>query len=415
MYKIKKIVFFLLITLNIQFLFSQKMTLKQYIDSFKNIAMIEMIENKIPASITLAQGILESSFGNSRLSSEGNNHFGIKCKKDWKGCTILEDDDALQECFRCYPNAKESYKDHSLFLLSNKRYAALFELDIMDYKGWAKGLLAAGYATNQKYADLLIGTIERNLLANFDTLVKNGYNPYNQLMPANIEIVNRKIPNVVVQPNQNIKTIAEENNKTEKKIAKYNDLLYHKVEPGDVLYLKPKKRKSSIAQHTVEEGENMWLISQKYGIKLNSLYSKNKMEPGTEALPGAVLNMQSKASKTPDTGRIIKNVVNNAEYHIVKSGETIYSISRLYKLTTDELIKLNNIIDNNINLGQKLKVKKETISNTNITYLIHKVQTGETLYQISKKYNVSVDTIKELNNLNSDNLSIGQELKIPKP
>ena len=173
---------------------SQTITVKQYIDTFKNIAMREMLEYKIPASITLAQGLLESGSGNSRLAKQGNNHFGIKCKKDWTGCTILEDDDALQECFRCYAKAEDSYKDHSRFLKDNKRYAALFLLDISDYKSWAKGLLSAGYATNQKYADLLISTIERNKLMQYDSMVLSGYNPYNTQIPANIDLVYNKVP-----------------------------------------------------------------------------------------------------------------------------------------------------------------------------------------------------------------------------
>ena len=198
---------------------AQTTAVKQYIELYKNIAMREMVTYKVPASITLAQGLLESGSGNSRLAVNGNNHFGIKCKKDWTGCTILEDDDALQECFRCYTSAEDSYKDHSRFLSENKRYAALFTLSIMDYKGWAAGLLAAGYATNQKYTDLLIGCIERNHLAQYDTMVSKGYDPFAEgPLSANIDIVNtRHIPNTVLQPNQTLEKVAEQNNKTEKK------------------------------------------------------------------------------------------------------------------------------------------------------------------------------------------------------
>ena len=399
--------------------FAQTLSVKQYIDSFKNIAMREMIEYKVPASITLAQGLLESGSGNSRLAKNGNNHFGIKCKKDWTGCTILEDDDALQECFRCYSTAEESFRDHSRFLKENKRYATLFTYSITDYKSWAGGLLAAGYATNQKYTDLLIACIERNKLAKFDTLIVNGYNPYNQEMPANFEIINPKnIPVTVVQPNQNLETIATQNNKTEKKLTKYNDLNYHHIEPGDVLYLKPKKNKATIASHTVTEGEDMWTISQKYAIKLNALYKKNLMLPGTEPVSGTVLQLQHKASTTPDTSRKTiqpSNIPTNANLplngdnmHIVSAGETLFSISKRYGLSVDELKAINKLEGNQLFLGQKLRIKTEGKTTEEPIGIKHIVKTGDTLYSISKLYGVTIEAIKNLNNLKSDSLTIGQ-------
>lgn len=400
--------------------FAQTLSVKQYIDSFKNIAMREMIEYKVPASITLAQGLLESGSGNSRLAKNGNNHFGIKCKKDWTGCTILEDDDALQECFRCYSTAEESFRDHSRFLKENKRYATLFTYSITDYKSWAGGLLAAGYATNQKYTDLLIACIERNKLAKFDTLIVNGYNPYNQEMPANFEIINTKnIPVTVVQPNQNLETIATQNNKTEKKLTKYNDLSYHHIEPGDVLYLKPKKNKATIPSHTVAEGEDMWTISQKYAIKLNALYKKNLMLPGTEPVSGTVLQLQHKAGSTPDTIRktSIQPVSTstdkgnlNATFHTVAAGETLYSISKLYGLSVEGLKSINNLTSNQLILGQKLKINTTNKVTENPISIKHIVKTGDTLYSISKLYGVTVEAIKSLNNLKSDSLTIGQTI-----
>jgi len=143
-----------------------------YINTYKEIAIKKMAEYKIPASITLAQGIFESACGTSRLATEANNHFGIKCHKEWQGEFIKHDDDALQECFRKYKEPEESYNDHSLFLTSRPRYANLFKLDAMDYKSWAHGLKAAGYATNPQYADRLISLIERFDLARNDTICK---------------------------------------------------------------------------------------------------------------------------------------------------------------------------------------------------------------------------------------------------
>ncbi|MDR0206384.1 MAG: glucosaminidase domain-containing protein [Bacteroidales bacterium] len=143
-----------------------------YIETYKEIAIKKMAEYNIPASITLAQGIFESACGTSRLAIEANNHFGIKCHKEWKGEFIKHDDDELQECFRKYKEPEESYNDHSLFLTSRPRYSNLFKLDAMDYKSWAQGLKAAGYATNPQYAERLISLIERFDLARNDTICK---------------------------------------------------------------------------------------------------------------------------------------------------------------------------------------------------------------------------------------------------
>jgi flagellum-specific peptidoglycan hydrolase FlgJ len=161
-----------LFTLLPLFLFAQytEADIYNYIETYKGIAIQKMVEYKIPASITLAQGIFESACGTSRLATEGNNHFGIKCHKEWEGDTIKHDDDELQECFRKYKEAEESYNDHSQFLITRPRYAKLFTLDIMDYEGWARELKAAGYATNPQYADKLISLIERFDLATQDTI-----------------------------------------------------------------------------------------------------------------------------------------------------------------------------------------------------------------------------------------------------
>ncbi|WP_207429290.1 glucosaminidase domain-containing protein [Pedobacter sp. SYSU D00535] len=146
---------------------SRNSTADAYIERYKDIAIEEMLKSGIPASITLAQGLLESANGNSTLATQANNHFGIKCNVDWTGPTILKDDDAIGECFRVYNNPEESYRDHSEFL-KRKRYAALFELDRNDYRGWAHGLKKAGYATNPRYAELLIGLVERYQLDQYD-------------------------------------------------------------------------------------------------------------------------------------------------------------------------------------------------------------------------------------------------------
>jgi flagellum-specific peptidoglycan hydrolase FlgJ len=153
---------------------STNKTSDEYIEQFKGIAIEEMLKSGIPASVTLAQGLLESASGNSTLATEANNHFGIKCNVDWTGPTILKDDDAKGECFRVYENAEQSYRDHTEFL-KRARYASLFQLERDDYRGWANGLKRAGYATNPKYAELLINLIERYNLDQYDRAENNVY------------------------------------------------------------------------------------------------------------------------------------------------------------------------------------------------------------------------------------------------
>jgi LysM repeat protein len=152
---------------------AQRLTVEEYVEQFKDIAMNEMKRSGVPASITLAQGILESENGNSELVKKSNNHFGIKCKSNWTGETVTHDDDANGECFRAYTNAGDSYKDHSDFLKANQRYASLFNLDPTDYAGWARGLKKAGYATNPKYPDLLIKSIEQYNLQQYSLTALN--------------------------------------------------------------------------------------------------------------------------------------------------------------------------------------------------------------------------------------------------
>ena len=146
----------------------KKLTTEDYINRFRDDAINDMMHTGVPASITLAQGILESSSGNSMLAREANNHFGIKCHSDWRGERVYKDDDAKNECFRKYPTALASFKDHSRFLRERSRYAFLFDYRITDYKAWAKGLKKAGYATNPRYADHLIRIIEQHELYQYD-------------------------------------------------------------------------------------------------------------------------------------------------------------------------------------------------------------------------------------------------------
>jgi len=290
-----------------------KMTRNEYIEKYRDIAIQEMVEFNIPASITLAQGIVESGNGNSRLAREANNHFGIKCHVGWEGESIRVNDDAPNECFRKYNDPLESYKDHSFFLSQRGRYAFLFDLEITDYKGWAKGLKKAGYATNPQYANMLIKIIEENNLQKYD-LMGGDYvavNPYPNEIPKD---QNRKYEAFAVAGNDrkvftnndkkfifarkgdDFYKIADDLNVYNFQIWKYNDLSKKdNLKEGDMVYIQKKRNKSKTdTYHYVKPGETMHSISQLYGIKLSKLYSYNRMKKGTSPRTGQMLWLQSK-------------------------------------------------------------------------------------------------------------------------
>lgn len=252
---------------------------EEYIKQYRDIAVEEMKRYHIPASITLAQGLLESGAGQGTLARKSNNHFGIKCGGDWRGKTVKHDDDARNECFRVYKNAKDSYRDHSKFLAGRQRYAFLFDLKITDYKGWAKGLKKAGYATNPRYAQQLIGIIELYDLHKYDK--KGGL----KWMKENPNLHDPYIANgllyIRVMQGDTWKNISKEFDISQRKLRKYNDLYKgYELQPGDVLYLEKKNRKASkeYIVHVLRSGESMYSISQKYGIRLKRLYKMNKMD-----------------------------------------------------------------------------------------------------------------------------------------
>jgi LysM repeat protein len=276
-----------------------RLSRKEYIDTYKEEAIREMLRAGIPASITLAQGILESADGNSPLAKYANNHFGIKCHKGWTGERFIMDDDEKNECFRKYYSVYDSYRDHSDFLTGRSRYAALFELKITDYKGWAKGLKKAGYATNPKYADILIRIIEDNELYQYDKVKKV---PKREPQPEPVAIADKldahdrairlqnNIKYTVVKQDDSFFKIANELDMGLWQLYKYNDMKKGDVlEPGQVLYLQPKRGKGTEPTHKVKKGDSMWMISQMYGIRLKKLYKRNAMEPGTEPPVGTVL------------------------------------------------------------------------------------------------------------------------------
>jgi len=323
-----------------------------YIDKYKDIAMEEMVKNKIPASITLAQGILESGNGKSELATKGNNHFGIKCHEDWKGRTMRVDDDAPKECFRVYDNAEDSYRDHSQFL-KRDRYKDLFDLKITDYESWAKGLKKAGYATLPTYASVLIKLIENYQLYDYDQMVVSGKfkvkgqrlkdkelestaNSQQSTEEKKLDSIKQKekkdkrlkkraakqqvkVPNlaesivvgitkghhyirtnfdvkfIYTRENDSLKDLAKELGMYPRQLIKYNDLGDKTVfKEGEVLYVEPKRLRSAdgYKYHTIQEGETLLKVSELYAVQLDRLFKMNDLNENSTISVGQVIRLR---------------------------------------------------------------------------------------------------------------------------
>ena len=321
---------------------------EQYIQKFSVYAVEEMEKYKIPASITLAQGLLETGGGQSRLAQQGKNHFGIKCKEDWTGKTMKHSDDAPNECFRVYDDPRQSYEDHSKFLAERKYYVNLFKLDLKDYKGWAHGLKKAGYATNPRYAYILIDLIERHRLYEFDNTnskevlyaVLKMYPdlqndrifmaqldqskasakpitvkvPYQQTSYAKQQQTVEKLkskaevlttilvkshPNggkkfVIIPEDTELSLISKKFGISERSLIKWNELDGTSLRKNDLIFLEGKSSDGNVATYSPKVGESMHEISQKFGIKLSKLYSKNRMAYGEQPKSGQVIYLKDK-------------------------------------------------------------------------------------------------------------------------
>ena len=293
---------------------------KQYIEKYNKLAISEMKRAGVPASITLAQGILESDNGTGRLAKKANNHFGIKCHDNWKGRKIYHDDDRRKECFRKYDNALESFRDHSDFLRNSNRYASLFNLDRENYKGWAIGLKKAGYATDNQYDKLLIRIIEEYRLYQYDNLkraerkakdkkpgkeddllVKATSGNKETNLESEVENVNNPVSRIskrnridffIVSEGDTYRSLEKEFGMMHWELFKYNDLPENfQLKAGMIMYIQPKRNKATVDNdfHIVKKGETMHSISQKYGIKLDNLYKLNRMKAGEKPVPGKKL------------------------------------------------------------------------------------------------------------------------------
>ena len=304
----------------------ERQTREEYVEKYKAIAIAHMERYGIPASITMAQGILESDSGNSYLSRTSNNHFGIKCKKSWTGRKVYHDDDAKGECFRAYPSVEASYQDHADFLDQSPRYDSLFVYASDDYRSWARGLKACGYATAPDYAERLVKIIESMKLYLLDK--ENGNKIYSAAKTAvenaeawwesNIATSDEQInPNAfrvtvnshkgygVYRSNHTFYVVAKEGDTFEsvgaifdispKMLRKFNDVAKDAtLSKGDIVYIERKKTQwlGNVMQHKVLRDENLYSLSQSYGIRLKSLKKLNRMREGEDVKKGDIIRLK---------------------------------------------------------------------------------------------------------------------------
>lgn len=378
-----KIVITFLFTLGCYFTtVAQGLTPEEYINQYKDLAINEMKRMGVPAAITLAQGLLETQNGNSDLVKSSNNHFGIKCKSSWTAETVSHDDDESGECFRKYPTAEDSYRDHSNFLRGNSRYDFLFKLNPADYKAWAYGLRKAGYATNPRYPDILIKNIEKynleqytlaaiNEVPHFDAS-KYADDPVNNAIvseqvqeedadftvPRNLRINGLKV--LYVPKGTSLLAIATENHINLEKLLAINELKKDGLlDKAQYIFLEKKQKEGNIDFCFAEAGETMYDIAQRNGVMLQNLYNYNQitsdgyLPKGTKVFlrPGIITDETNSVPQAQTASVKIS-------MHEVLPKENLYSISKKYGVTVDQLKNWNNLTSDGIQIGQQLIVSK---------------------------------------------------------
>ena len=357
----------------------ERITIEEYVARFRDIAVSEMKRSGVPAAITLAQGILESENGNSELVKKSNNHFGIKCKSTWAGDSVNHDDDAEGECFRAYANAEDSYRDHSNFLKGNQRYASLFNLNPEDYKAWARGLKKAGYATNPRYPDLLIKYIEQYNLQQYtlvalnkmtapdmmaaDTMrsatpaetVSNPSTPTNtESIPADAgRIISiNKIKCVYAARGTSLLALATKHNINLNRLMEFNDLTEEGLLQKDqYIFLQKKSRTGEKEFYVVQPGETLHDIAQKNGIQLQALREYNNLDKTAPIPASTKLYLQPGLNKQHAEQQKVKT-------HKVEPKEGLYAIARKYQVTVQQLREWNKLGSDELKIGQELIVGK---------------------------------------------------------
>ena len=359
----------------------ERITIEEYVARFRDIAVSEMKRSGVPAAITLAQGILESENGNSELVKKSNNHFGIKCKSTWAGDSVNHDDDAEGECFRAYANAEDSYRDHSNFLKGNQRYASLFNLNPEDYKAWARGLKKAGYATNPRYPDLLIKYIEQYNLQQYTLVALNKMTAPEMMAadtlrsatpaetmsnpatpaPANPELIPtdagriisiNKIKCVYAARGTSLLALATKHNINLNRLMEFNDLAEEGLLQKDqYIFLQKKSRTGEKEFYVVQQGETLHDVAQKNGIQLQALREYNNLDKTAPIPASTKLYLQPGLNKQHAEQQKVKT-------HKVEPKEGLYAIARKYQVTVQQLREWNKLESDELKIGQELIVGK---------------------------------------------------------
>lgn len=351
----------------------------EYIEMYKDLAIKEMKRMGVPAAITLAQGLLETESGNSVLVKKSNNHFGIKCKSSWTAESVTHDDDAKGECFRSYKTAEDSYRDHSNFLRANQRYSFLFSLDVADYKAWAQGLKRAGYATNPKYPQILIKHIEQYNLQQYTLM---GAGEVAQFNSSQYQDDKEEVITSVSAAENNSETMLDA--------------------PDKVITVNGSKCVYA------GKGTSLLVLATKNDIPLAKLLSFNELAEDGMLTKNQYIYLEKKA-KTGDK-----------DFYVTKPGQSLYDIAQANGIQLQPMLDYNKMWGNeDVQPGAKIFLKpgllqaiqkKQVATELPLKKQTHIVQPKEGLYAISKKYNVTVQQLKEWNKLEADALSIGQEL-----
>lgn len=413
---------------------------KNYIDKYKGLAIREMERTGIPASIKMAQALLESNSGKSELARRGNNHFGIKCHSKWTGATLYKKDDDIENgrlvesCFRSYPSVEGSYRDHSDFLRNGQRYQFLFDLDPQNYEAWARGLKKAGYATSRYYHKNLIDLIETHRLYELDKMSSEDVPlpvdstfASNPLTPGGIFLTINDVKYVTAREGETLEDISARVKYSTTRLLRYNEGIPQAdfaLSAGDVVFIQPKRRhwRGRQKYHTVTEGETMYLIAQRYGIDYGRLYRRNRMIRGEEPEEGERIKIRGgKVSKAPKLSADPTGPGMGEELPFEIEGPSQRSGSNpLFGPETNPAVPASSPSTPAVPVTPPAANPKAapppalepTRQAPPTQPIYHTVAYGETLWRISQKYETTVNEIKRLNDMLGNDVSPGQVIRV---
>ncbi len=402
---------------------------KNYIKKYRGLAIQEMERTGIPASIKLAQAILESDAGRSTLATKARNHFGIKCGGQWNGRSYYKKDDdylngrLVKSCFRSYAKVHQSYIDHSEFLVNGKRYQFLFGLDPTNYKAWARGLKKAGYATSPYYHKRLIGLIERYKLYEYDTYSKK-HTPRQEeelLAKAEKRFMSRNdVDYLLARDGQTVADVARRAEVSVKRLLRYNEELQssgQQLANGEIVFIQAKRKhwRGKATWHIVKTGEDMYDIAQRYGLRLDKLYRRNLLKPGSQPAAGQRIKIRGGNADRPPKlrgPRVTPPLESLEPDRPLESTEPeeeyIWEEEEVPALPTPPVADLPPLV----NPVPSPPLPNPEEQPTPVVQKFHTVRKGETLWRISQMHGISVDELKQLNRLRSNVIREGMRLRL---